>query len=106
MYTHILLLIHGSATSDRGVEEAVKLAKLTGAQLRLITVVEALIYSTDVSGGFGILTADLLPLLRGAGERVEASGFSVDTASLDSSAGRVCDLAIAKPSQDSAPAAT
>ena len=48
MYTHILVPVDGSPTSDRGLEEAVKLAKLTGARLRLIHVVDELIYAAGM----------------------------------------------------------
>jgi nucleotide-binding universal stress UspA family protein len=103
VYTSILVPVDGSPTSDRGLQEAVKLAKLTGARLRLVHVVDQFIYATDMSG-FGTMTADLIPLLRKAGEkiletakaRVEASGVPVDTALFDSFAGRVCDLVVAE----------
>lgn len=36
MYTHILVPNDGSPTSDRGLQEAVNLARLTGARLRLV----------------------------------------------------------------------
>ena len=103
MYTNILVPVDGSPTSDRGLEEAVKLAKLTGARLRLVHVVDQFIYAADMSG-FGTMTADLIPLLRKAGEkvlktamaRVEGSGVPVDTALFDSFAGRICDLVVAE----------
>ena len=103
MYTHILVPVDGSPTSDRGLEEAVKLARLTGARLRLMHVVDQLIHSAGMEG-FGAMTADLIPLLREGGERVlktakarvEASGVPVETALLDSFAGRVCDLVVAE----------
>ena len=103
MYTHILVPVDGSPTSDRGLEEAVKLAKLTGARLRLIHVVDELIYAAGMES-FGAMTADLLLLLQKGGEqilktdkaRVEASGVPVDTALFDSFAGRVCDLVVAE----------
>lgn len=99
MYTHILVPVDGSPTSDRGLEEAVKLAKLTGARIRLIHVIDQLFYAGGMEG-FGAMTVDLIPLLREGGEkilqagklRVEATGVPVDTAMLDSAAGRVCDL--------------
>ena len=103
MYTHILVPVDGSPTSDRGLDEAIKLAKLTGARLRLIHVVDQLVYASSMDG-LGAMTADLIPLLREGGEsiletckgRVGASGVPVDTALLDSFAGRVCDLVVAE----------
>ena len=103
MYTHILVPVDGSPTSNRGLEEAVKLARLTGASLRLMHVVDQLVYAASMEG-FGAMTADLIPLLREGGEkilmtakeRVEASGVPVDTVLFDSFAGRVCDLVVAE----------
>ena len=103
MYTHILVPVDGSPTSDRGLEEAVKLAKLTGARLRLIHVVDELIYATGMDS-VGAMTTNLIPLLREGGEqilktckaRVEASGVPVETVLFDSFAGRVCDLVVAE----------
>ncbi len=103
MYTHILVPIDGSPTSDRGLDEAVKLAQTTGARLRLMHVVDQLAFAAGMDGS-GAMTADLIPLLRGAGEkilktakaRVEASGVAVETALFDSFAGRVCDLVVAE----------
>ena len=103
MYTHVLVPVDGSPTSNRGLEEAVKLARLTGARLRLMHVVDQLVYTAGLEG-FGAVTADLVPLLREGGEqilksaktRVEASGVAVDTALFDSFAGRVCDLVVAE----------
>ncbi len=101
MYTHILVPVDGSPTSDRGLEEAVKLAKLTGARIRLIHVIDQLFYAGGMEG-FGAMTVDLIPLLREGGARtlqtckirVEATGVPVDTVLFDSSDGRVCDLVV------------
>ena len=103
MYSFILVPVDGSPSSDRGLEEAVKLAKLTGARLRLIHVVDEHIYASGMDG-IGAMTADLIPLLREGGEqilrsskaRVETSGVPVDTVLFDSFAGRVCDLVVAE----------
>lgn len=103
MYTNILVPVDGSPTSNRGLDEAVKLAKLTGARLRLIHVIDELVYATSLDG-MGAMAGDLIPLLREGGEkilqiaksRVEASGVPVDTALFDTFAGRVCDLVVAE----------
>ena len=103
MYSRILVPVDGSQTSDRGLEEAIKLARLTGARLRLVHVVDELMFATGMDG-FGAMTADLTLLLREAGEqilktgkaRVEASGVPVETALFEAFTGRVCDLVIAE----------
>ena len=102
MYTRILVPVDGSPTSDRGLEEAVKLARLTGARLRLIHVIDLFTYATGMDGF--TMTADLLLVLRESGEkmlkackaRVEAAGVPVETALLESLAGRVCDQVVAE----------
>lgn len=65
MYNKILVPIDGSATSMRGLQEAIKLAKQEGATLRLVHVVNELIL-------FGIegppmVYSDLLQSLRETG---------------------------------------
>ena len=70
MYSPLLVPLDGSPTSDRGLEEAVKLAKLTGARLRLVHVVDDLIYATGMDN-VGAMTADLMALVRGDGERLQ-----------------------------------
>lgn len=102
MYTRILVPVDGSPTSDRGLEEAVKLARMTGARLRLIHVIDQYIYATGMDG-FS-MTADLFVVLRESGDkilkackaRVEAAGVPVDTTLLESLSGRVCDLVVAE----------
>lgn len=101
MYARILVPIDGSPTSDRGLAEAVKLARLTGARLRLIHVIDVVAYSTAMDG-FS-MTAELLPIVREAGARilktgqarVDAGGVPVETALIESRAGRVCDQVVA-----------
>lgn len=101
MYTKILVPIDCSATSDRGLEEAVKLARLTGARLRLLHVVDFFSYAIGMDGL--AMTPDLVPALRESGEtimktgkaRVDAAGVPVETALIESVAGRVSDLVVA-----------
>lgn len=103
MYQLILVPIDGSATSDRGLEEAIKLGKLTGAKLRLIHVVDELSFALSTSYG-GAYSGDILGSLRDAGgeilskgqARVQACGLEVDTVLNDSFSGRVCDLVMAQ----------
>ena len=98
MYERILVPVDGSATSAAGLTEAIKLAKLTGAQMRLLHVVDDMPLAMTAQG-YGVMTADLLTLLREAGqqvlqaarERVAATGIAVDTVIFDSLAGRVAD---------------
>ena len=103
MYERILVPIDGSPTAARGLEEAVKLGKLTGARLCLIHVVDELSFALSASYGM-TYTDDILTVLREAGAdilskgkaQVQASGLEVDGVLSDSFAGRVCDLVIAQ----------
>lgn len=47
MYRNILVAVDGSATSLRGLDEAIKVAKGMGAQLLLVHVVNELILAAD-----------------------------------------------------------
>src|SRR5450756_2703709 len=86
MYQRILVPIDGSTTSTQGLDEAIKLAKLTGANLRVIHVVDALTFATgsELYGGFA---SDVIPQMREAGEqivekartRVKEQGVKVDS---------------------------
>lgn len=101
MYQRILVPIDGSPTAALGLAEAIKLGSLTGAQLRLIHVVDELSFALSASQGM-TLTGDVLGLLREAGAEilsrgaatVKAAGLAVDTVLKDSFAGRVSDLVI------------
>ena len=101
MYQRILVPIDGSPTAERGLAEAIKLGRLTGAQLRLIHIVDELSFALSASQGM-TMTGDLLGMLREAGAeilaqgaaRVRAAGLQVDTVLKDSFAGRVSDLVI------------
>jgi nucleotide-binding universal stress UspA family protein len=101
VYQRILVPIDGSPTAARGLAEAIKLGRLTGAQLRLIHVVDELSFALGASQGM-TLTGDMLGMLREAGAEilaqgaasVKAAGLAVDTTLKDSFAGRVSDLVV------------
>ena len=103
MYQRILVPFDGSATAARGLAEAIKLAQLTHARLRLIHVVDELSFSLAAGEGL-TFTGDLLNMLREGGAAIladgatnaRASGLTVETVLKDSFAGRVCDLVIAE----------
>ena len=100
MYQRILVPIDGSPTAERGLAEAIKLGRLTGAQLRLVHVVDELSFALSASQGMTTMTGDVLDMLREAGAEilaqgaasVRAAGLQVDTVLKDSLAGRVSDL--------------
>jgi nucleotide-binding universal stress UspA family protein len=99
MYQRILVPIDGSETSLQGLDEALRLARLTGAALRLIHVVDELKY---VSGfeTFAVYNSVVVPLMEEAGkkilqqgrERAERASIKADTVLFTSLAGRVSEL--------------
>lgn len=101
MYQRILVPIDGSATSNCGLDEAIKLAQLTGANLRLIHVVDAL----TLAKGFlpSAHYADAVQpgkieageqILEQAKTRVAASGVKAEAFLFDSVLPRVSETVI------------
>lgn len=98
MYAKILVPVDGSPTSDLGLAEAVKLARLTGARLRLLHAVDIL--SASLSPEISMATSPtVFEMLRQGGEAilakakatVERTGVPVECVLQDSLTGRVCD---------------
>jgi Universal stress protein UspA and related nucleotide-binding proteins len=98
MYQRILVPVDGSPTSNKGLQEAITLAKLTGGRIRVLHVVDDLAFLMG-SAGYGALTGDVLSVLRDAGEKVlaeslatvQAAGVPADSALFESLQGRLCD---------------
>lgn len=99
MYQRILVPVDGSPTSNRGLDEAIKLAGLCGARLRLVHVVDemSLALAMDAYSGY---VGDWLTVLRDAGKqlleqavaRVKAAGVEADSCMFDSLSGSINDL--------------
>ena len=69
MYKRILVPLDGSATSIKGLDEAIRLASLTGARLRLIHVVDELLVVTGFET-YPTYVNEVVPLLKQQGERI------------------------------------
>jgi len=101
MYQRILVPVDGSPTSKRGLAEAIALAGMTGAHLRLINVVDMMVFAMEADT-FAGSASDMIPLMREGGQKVlaiaraqvAAAGVAVDTVLRDGFAGRVCDLVV------------
>ncbi len=99
MYQRILVPFDGSPTSRRGLEEAIKLAALTRASLRLVYMVEDLLYTTGFEA-HSFYASDVVPLMREAGEKILQDGKSraakagvpVDSVLLESGSLRLADV--------------
>jgi len=98
MYQRILVPIDGSVTSERALQEAIKLANGSSI-LRLVYVVEE-IYSLDAEAYAFVNYPSLQEAMRNTGERilaqgakkVQQSGSKVETALLDISGERVASV--------------
>lgn len=100
MYDKILVPVDGSTTSNHGLSEAVKLAKLTGAQLLLVHAVD--IAAVSVTPEASAAMPQLFDAMRDAGKEllarakaiVEAAGARAETVLIDTLQGRVSDLIV------------
>ncbi|MDH0090834.1 universal stress protein [Achromobacter mucicolens] len=75
MYQRILVPIDGSATSDQGLNEAIRLAQLTHASLRLIHVVDEMSFAL-AADSYGYYAGELLDLLRKDGAEILEKGLA------------------------------
>jgi nucleotide-binding universal stress UspA family protein len=73
MYEKILVPIDGSPTSLKGLDEAIKLAKSTGATLKLVHVVNELIIDSGYAPGGGMYYSDIIDSLREGGKKTLAA---------------------------------
>lgn len=99
MYSKILVPVDGSPTSNLGLAEACKLARLAGSHLRLLHVVDMMSVTMSVESSMAA-TPTVFEMLREGGQAIleraralaEVAGVPAETALLESMAGRVCDV--------------
>lgn len=102
MYERILVPVDGSPTSNRGLDEAIALAKLTGARVRLIHVVDDIGYLIAAGQGAGY-SGDVLGALRDSGQeilvqakaRVDKAGVPADTVIYENLQGTLSERVVA-----------
>ncbi len=101
MYSRILVPLDGSTTAQRGLEEAIRLARLTQGQLRLVHVVDELTYTVawDLADGTAarwheLAWAQAQQLLDAGRAQALASGVQADTSLVDSLEGRMAELVV------------
>ena len=101
MYQKIVVPIDGSATAAMGLDEAISLAKLTGASLRLIHVIELINFATCVESAgiyandaIAVMTRAGAEILEQGGSRAAANGIAAETALLDNLSLRVSEQVI------------
>lgn len=101
MYERILVPYDGSATSEAALAEAVRLAKLCSARLRLIHVVDPLTHISGFEVG-SVYAREILPGLLAAGDAllekarapIEAQGLAVESELIQSSGERVARIVV------------
>ncbi|MFC5499385.1 universal stress protein [Caenimonas terrae] len=98
MFRRILVAIDGSPTSDRALEEAIRLAQTVTARLRLVHVMDELAWVNGFESSHAYFD-DVLPRMREAGEKLLAAGLAkalaagvaVESELVLGGAGRVCE---------------
>jgi nucleotide-binding universal stress UspA family protein len=101
VYQRILVPIDGSATSERGLTEAIAIARMSGGSVRLLNILDELVFTTGFETG-ATYQNTVLPHLRqqserilAAGrERVAAAGVGVDTLCAECFARRPSDVIV------------
>jgi len=99
MYQKVLVPVDGSATSELGLQEAMKLARLTGASVRLLHVVDVMSLAIAGAGTAGV-AGDMLAAVRESGRTilrraeasVQAAQLTVDTVLHENTSGRVAEI--------------
>jgi nucleotide-binding universal stress UspA family protein len=102
MYSKILVPVDGSETSTRGLNEAIKIAKAQGSQLRLVHIVNEFIL--DYTYSPGLCATNLIEtLVKGGREvldtaekEVKREGVKTDTVLIESIGGVAADLILAQ----------
>ncbi len=100
MYARILVPIDGSATAQRGFEEALRLAQRLGSALHIINVVDARLLYGEVSAyaGPGQLLEDWRAaaeaLVKQAVETARGAGIAAEGVVRCDAASRVCDTIV------------
>jgi len=102
MYKRILVPVDGSATSERGLSEAIALAGLMGSHIKLIHVVDTHMAYMDYSGMSNV--GDLINMLREAGgailekarQTVRSHNIPVDATLAECSSGAIAEEILAE----------
>ncbi len=95
-FHHILVPVDGSPTSDKALDEAIRLAVFSGAKISLIHVIDDLSYVTGFEPATDYVQ-QMIPLMRAAGEdllakegeKVLAHGLQLDCVLIAQGPGRV-----------------
>ncbi|MDO9113478.1 MAG: universal stress protein [Polaromonas sp.] len=97
-YHQILVPFDGSPTSEKALDEAIRLAGLTGARLQLLHVVDELSYVNGFETAMNY-TNEIVPLMQATGEKLLAlgrqkavdQGVDTDSVLIVGGPGRICE---------------
>lgn len=97
-YRQLLVPFDGSPTSEKALDEAIHLARLTGARLRLLHVVDELSYVNGFETATNYIN-EIVPLMQAAGEKLLAlarqkavdQGVDTDSVLMVGGPGRICE---------------
>lgn len=103
MYRRILVPVDSSPAALAGLDEAIRLAGLTGGELRLVHVLDAAVHASGFETG-AVYCNEIVPLMRQIGgrvlddakERCRRSGVKAEGLLLGTIADRVCKLVVAQ----------
>ena len=107
MYQKILVPVDGSSTSLRGLSEAIKLAKSTGATLRLIHIVNELVIDSGFTTGGPKYYGAIIEGLREGGKQilgdaekvVRAQGVALESELIETIGGRAAEAIVSQATQ-------
>ena len=99
MYQRILVPVDGSPTSTQGLSEALRLARMSGGQVRLLHLVDTLSLALTL-GAYGAFSGDIADDLRKEGEKILKScsqqaldaGVTADVVMEEGTRGRLAEL--------------
>ena len=108
MYGKILVPVDGTETSTLGLNEAIKIAKIQGSQIRLVHIVNEFVLDYTYSPGF--YAANLIESLRKGGQTIldlakaasQRQGVTPECVLLESIGGPAADLILAQAKEWSA----
>ena len=95
MYKKILVAVDGSATSLRGLDEALRVAKTTGGRLMLVHVVNELIFGELPAAGYELVMVSLresgTKVLEEAAARARRADVPCEQKLIETLGGRAAD---------------
>lgn len=105
MYKHILCPVDGSAASNAGMHEAIKLAKEQNAELHFLHVIDTYIPIVDMSGDFNVTY--MIDILRDNGRKIiqmaetaaKKDGVSAASKTIESVGGRIASIIVNEAAQ-------